>query len=82
MMKNAGKPWTPEMVEELNRRYATGDSHETICLALERAPGGVVGKLCALGVLYVGPQGHYYPAPQDPWVQWQEVKAIDLKLKR
>ena len=46
---NAGKPWTQEDVDKLNRMFEEGISKKTICNEFKRTEGAIVARLVRLG---------------------------------
>jgi hypothetical protein len=57
-----GRPWTPELDAELERRWIAGDPVEEIAVHFERTPGGIRARLPRVGC---DPErlGEYLPEP-------------------
>jgi hypothetical protein len=57
-----GRPWTPELDAELERRWIAGDPVEEIAVHFERSPGGIRARLPRVGC---DPErlGEYLPEP-------------------
>jgi len=78
---NMGQLWSPEHQGRLKELFDSGVKLEDMCRELGRTPSAIVGKLMQLGRLQVGRGNHYYPAPEDAWCLWPEVRDLDRKLK-
>lgn len=57
-----GRPWTPELDEELEKRWIQGESVEEIAVHFERSPGGIRARLPRVGCDPEQP-GEYLPEP-------------------
>ncbi|KAA9157205.1 helix-turn-helix domain containing protein [Amycolatopsis acidicola] len=57
-----GRPWTPELDVELERRWIAGDPVAEIAQHFERSPGGVRARLPRVGCDPERP-GEYLPEP-------------------
>lgn len=57
-----GRPWSPELDAELERRWIAGESVEEIAARLERTPGGIRARLPRVGCDPERP-GEYLPEP-------------------
>ncbi|HKS43857.1 MAG TPA: helix-turn-helix domain containing protein [Amycolatopsis sp.] len=57
-----GRPWTPELDAELERRWIAGESVEEIAARFERTPGGIRARLPRVGCDPERP-GEYLPEP-------------------
>lgn len=79
---NQGKLWAPSEMEKLVYMFNRGATLTRMCEELGRTPLGVMGKLESMGVVKVGSDGHYYPAPTEPWVMWQEVRELVNQYKQ
>lgn len=83
---NAGRPWTNQDLDELERLYLSGMSIDSICKQLQRRERGLKKQLIYLGLIIDEEKPRINPTPGLeraglPWTREEDMKLRKLHSK-